>query len=125
MGEKIAPLHFRSSFLKHLQPYTGSTVRRLQAASRLDDISQCYPHYQRKSGHDFEIQYRLTPNPAYLFHIPHASYSQYDGQKYDRGDQHLDHVNKLIADLMCGRAKTFKIQTDNHAQDNGQDDLKS
>jgi len=91
----------------------------------LYQISKAYTHDECKSGHDLKIQYRLTANPPHFFHITHTGYAQHNGDEDDKWDQHLDHIDKLIADKLCRRTKIFKIQSRHYAKHNGHDHLES
>ena len=77
----------------------------VHADAGLKDIDHDQANDQRNRGEDLEIDERLQSDAADLLHILHAGDAMHDGAEDDRRDEHLDQLDKHVAQRLHGLAK--------------------
>lgn len=74
---------------------------------------------QRDAGHHFEIQQRLAADPTHLFHVVHAGDPGDHGAEDDRADDHLDQLDKTVAQRLEIDADLRPVMPDHNAHRDG------
>jgi hypothetical protein len=93
------------------------------ARPRFEDIHNEQADGQSQCGDDLKVDESLGADFSNLPEVGHVGDAEYDGQKDDRADDHLDQADESIAERLHGPAGAGRDQAEDHAGSNGQQDL--
>jgi hypothetical protein len=95
----------------------------VHAGAGMQDVADDQADDQRQRRENDEIEHRLASDAADLFQVRHAGNAGGDGEEDDRRDDHLDEADEGIAERLQAGAEIRPEMADQHAGDDGTDDL--
>ena len=96
----------------------------VHAGSWLHDIHDREPDNEGNGADDLEIKQRIAPGLAHLLHVLHPGDTHDHGAEDDRRDDHFDQPDEAVAEGLHRRASLGVEMSDQHADHDGNDDLK-
>ncbi|MNR18403.1 hypothetical protein D3C85_1351310 [compost metagenome] len=92
----------------------------VHARTRLHQVDPDQPDHQRQGGQYFEVQQRLEADPADAFEALHAGNATDHGAEDDRCNQHLDQLDKRVAQRLHFLAEAGVEMAEDDAEHNRQ-----